>query len=72
MTKIFSNYHNQVFEEVKKTPLEYLPALLQLIRVFRESITLKSAEKSFEQGWKEALSGETFPVADLWEDINAK
>ena len=72
MTKTFTNYHNQVLDEVEKTPVEYLPALLQLIHVFRESITLKSAEKSFQQGWKEALSGETLPVSELWEDVDAE
>jgi hypothetical protein len=60
MTKIFSNYHNQVFEEVKKTPLEYLPALLQLIRVFRESITLKSAEKVLNRDGKKLYQERLF------------
>ncbi len=36
-----------------------------------ESITLAPAEKSFRQGWQEALRGETRPVSELWEDIDA-
>jgi hypothetical protein len=31
----------------------------------------KPAEGSFRQGWQEALRGETRPVSELWEDIDA-
>jgi hypothetical protein len=41
------------------------------MHTLRESITLKPAEESFRQGWQEALRGETRPVSDLWEDIDA-
>jgi len=41
------------------------------MRALREGITLKPAEESFRQGWQEALRGETRPVSDLWEDIDA-
>ncbi|CAN2041381.1 hypothetical protein GMMP15_410016 [Candidatus Magnetomoraceae bacterium gMMP-15] len=34
--------------------------------------SLKNAEESFRQGWKEALAGETMPVSELWDDINAE
>ena len=61
-----------VVEEVEKFPAEYLPFLLEIMRTFRESITLKSAEESLRQGWQEALRGETRPVSELWEDINAE
>ncbi|MDI6792108.1 MAG: hypothetical protein QME81_04475 [bacterium] len=37
-----------------------------------ESVTLKSAEDSFRQGWKEMLSGDTRPVDELWEGIDAE
>lgn len=60
-----------VLEEVEKIPPEYLPFLLEIMRAFRESITLKPAEESFRQGWQEALRGETRPVSELWEDIDA-
>jgi hypothetical protein len=36
---------------------------------FRESVTLKLAEASFRQGWRETLAGDTKPVSELWEDI---
>jgi hypothetical protein len=67
-----SKYREQVLEEIDKTPSEHLPYLLQLIRIFRESISLKSAEESFKQGWKEVLAGETKPVSELWEGIDAE
>jgi hypothetical protein len=58
--------------EIKATPDEYLPALLNIIRLFRESITLKPAEDSFRQGWQEAMRGETMPVDELWVGIDAE
>jgi len=64
-------YREQLIEEINKTPTEYLPYLVQIIRIFRESLTLKPAEESFKQGWSEALRGEAKPVADLWEGIDA-
>lgn len=41
------------------------------MRVFSESIPLKTAEESFRQGWQEALCGETRPVSELWDDTDA-
>jgi hypothetical protein len=32
---------------------------------------LKSAEECFRQGWHEAMTGETVPVSELWEGIDA-
>jgi hypothetical protein len=60
-----------VFEEVEKIPTEYLPFLLEILHAFRKSIMLKSAEESFRQGWREGLRGETRPVSELWEGIDA-
>ena len=59
-------YGERINQEIRKTPEEYLPLLLEMIHLFRQSIILKPAEESFRQGWKEALKGETLPVADLW------
>ena len=53
-------------------PEEYLPNLLQIIRLFRESVALKPAEASFHKGWREALAGETMPVSELWEGIDTE
>jgi hypothetical protein len=64
-----SAYEQQLAQEIHQVPEEYWPNLLQLVRLFRESVTLKSAEASFRQGWKEAQAGQTVPVSDLWEGI---
>ncbi len=45
---------------------EYRPALLKIVRLFRQSVTLPPAEISFRQGWQEAMLGETKPVYELW------
>jgi hypothetical protein len=72
MAVIDSPYRTQVLEEVEKIPDEYLASVLKMIQVFRESIFLKPAEESFRQGWQEALRGETNPVSELWETIDAE
>ena len=63
-------FRNQVLEEIEKIPQEFLPALLKLMRAFREGVTLPTAAESFEQGWQEARSGQTRPVSELWEGID--
>ncbi len=62
----------ELLHEIKATPEEYLPALLEIVRGFRHGILLKPAEKSIRQGMKEALAGETLPVAELWAGIDAR
>ena len=43
------------------------------MRALRESIPLTPAgNRAFDQGWQEALRGETLPVSELWEDIDAR
>lgn len=34
--------------------------------------TLKSAKESLSKGWEEAKKGETLPISELWEGIDAK
>jgi len=65
---ITSTYEEQLAKEIKETPEEYLPNLLQIVRLFRESVALKPAEVSFRQGWREALAGETQPLAGCRRD----
>jgi hypothetical protein len=72
MTTATTMYRDQVLAELEALPEEYLPFVLQLMRAFRESVTLKPAADSFRQGWREAQQGETFPVATLWDDIDAE
>ena len=67
-----SVYAERLMQEIKETPEEYWPNLLEIVRLFRESVTLRPAEASFRQGWKETLAGETRPVSELWEGIDAE
>jgi hypothetical protein len=65
-----SAYRKQVLAEVEAMPPEFLPYLLQMIRAYRESVSLQPAAESFQRGWQEARAGETFPVKRLWEGID--
>ncbi len=62
-------YEKELTREIKQTPAEYLPALLQIVRLYRESVTLNPAAESFRQGWSEVLRGETLPLTELWDNI---
>ena len=68
--KIKGTYRKQVLAEVEATPTEFLPFLLQMIRAYRASISLKPAAESFQRGWEEAQTGQTMPVKSLWEGID--
>ena len=72
MSAEVSVYEKQLIHEIKETPREYLPNLLQIVQLFRERVVSKSAEDSFRQGWKEAMAGEKRPVSELWEGIDAE
>ncbi|MDI6770876.1 MAG: hypothetical protein QMD04_14545 [Anaerolineales bacterium] len=66
------NYEELLGQEVQHTPAEYWPNLLQLVRLFRETVTLNPAAQSFRQGWQETMSGQTQDIAHLWEGIDAE
>ncbi len=61
-----STYRSQVIEEVERIPPEYLASLLQILRAYRESVTLPTTEESFSRGWQEAMRGDVYPVEELW------
>jgi len=66
-----SKFINEIYQEIENTPTEYLPSLLEIVKTFKNSIPLKSAEESFRNGMQEARSGETMPISELWKDIDA-
>ena len=72
MTAKVSVSKEQIVQEIKGVPEEYLPNLLQIVRLFRESVALKPAEASFRKGWGESLAGDTMPVSEVWESIDAE
>lgn len=37
-----------------------------------ENEMLKSAEECFRQGWREAMTGQTIPLSELWEGIDGE
>ena len=71
MTNQALTYEEQIAREVHETPKEYWPNLLQLIRLFRDSVMLTPADASFRQGWQEAMAGQSQPISELWEGIDA-
>ncbi|MBM3134848.1 MAG: hypothetical protein FJZ89_06100 [Chloroflexi bacterium] len=72
MSSQVSTYEDQLVREIHEMPREYWPNLLQLVRLFRESVMLKPAEASFCQGWLEVMTGQTRPISELWEGIDAE
>jgi len=72
MAKEMSNYKEQLATEIKTIPIEYLPNLIKIVRLFRSSVTLGPAEDSFRRGWQEAIAGDTHPASGLWDGINAE
>jgi hypothetical protein len=60
----------QIELELKQTPSEYLPALLNIIHTFRESVCMNSAEDSFKVGWHEIQNGQYQPINTLWDGVD--
>jgi hypothetical protein len=63
-------YIEQIQQELKQTPVEYLPALLNIIHTFRESVCMNNAEESFKIGWQEIQNGQYEPISNLWDGID--
>jgi hypothetical protein len=61
-------YEQELNQEIHEIPKEYWPNLLQILRLFRESVTLQPAEASFRRGWEEAMAGQASAVSKLWEN----
>jgi hypothetical protein len=62
----------QLQAEIEHIPAEHLANVLQIVRAFRASVVLPSAVASFRQRWQEAMTGNTQPVATLWDEIDAE
>ncbi len=63
---------SEFIQEIEQIPPQYLPELFQIVHIFRESITKKTTLDSFEASWQQAVNGETYPIEDLWEGIDAE
>ncbi len=64
-------YKEQLQVEIDATPGEYLPVLLAIVRLYRQSVALRPAAESFRQGPLEAMNSQTLPVSELWQDLDA-
>lgn len=58
------------WEEILAHSSEFSGRRVRVI-VLADEEPLKSAEDCFRQGWHEAMTGETVPVSELWEGIDA-
>lgn len=67
-----ASIERQFVHEIRAIPNEYLPNLLQIVRLYRDSVSLKPAEECFREGWRDALHGEPISVSELWEGIDAE
>ena len=58
------------WEEILAQSAEFADRRVRII-VLADEEPLKSAEDCFRQGWHEAMTGETVPLSELWEGIDA-
>ena len=63
------SYIEKIENEINQMPPEYLPALFNIVHIFRESVSEKTIEDSFRQGFKEALNGNVHSIETLWDNI---
>ncbi len=63
------SYADQLREEIRDVPDEYMPALINIVHAFREGVVQKSLEESFARSWQQAQAGETHPIDTLWDDL---
>ncbi len=63
---------NKFIDEIEQVPPQYLPQLFQIVHIYKESITQKTILDSFEISWQQALSEETYPIEELWKEIDAE
>lgn len=64
MNHYHANYADQLVQEINATPGEYLPTLLNIVRIFRESVTLKPMQQ-FHIAANRSLSG----MMMIWMNI---
>jgi len=67
-----SAIEKELVKEIRAMPSEYLPNLLQIVRIFRDSVELRPAEESFRDAWRNSRRGERRPISELWDGIDAE
>ena len=63
-------YNDQLSEEVRDVPDEYMPALINIVHAFRLGVVQNSLEESFKRSWDQAQNGNLQPVETLWDDLD--
>lgn len=71
-TVVTSIYRSRVQQELDLIPEESFPSLLKMIQDFRKDVTFPTAEEGFRQAWQEAMTGQTRPISELWERLDAE
>ena len=71
-TVAISIYRSRVQQELDLIPEESFPSLLKMIQDFRKDVTFPTAEEGFKQAWQEAMTGQTRPISELWERLDAE
>ena len=61
--------YTQAINEIESFPVEYIPNLLKIIKLYKDSLINIDQKKSFATAWKESQEGMTLPLESLWEDI---
>ncbi len=62
-----TTYVEQIEQEIKQLPPEYLPALFSIIHVFRESIELKTTVHKKRRQPSALIAGKAQIMSDLTE-----
>lgn len=62
---------NELNHEGKRVPEEHRERLLQIVHLFRESVSWPDAEEEFRCGWKDIKEGRIHPIDTLWDGIDA-
>lgn len=65
-------YRKQIIAEINDLPDEYLLFFINILHNFRETLLPASAELSLKQGLLEALHGQTYPIDELWDDLDVE
>lgn len=63
-------YTDQLSEELRDVPDEYMPALINIVHAFRLGVVQKSLEESFKRSWDQAQNGNLQPIETLWDDLD--
>lgn len=62
----------EIVNEINNFPEEYLPSLISILKIFKDSLTIKSPEESLKQALIELSEWKTQSIENLWDGIDAQ